>query len=147
MNWLVQILIALALLALVGISRPEVEPEVGAGWIAVNTNGHPGVIVSEEDAGIFGTGAESFWMPSASDIVNVELAIQQDQGDLAHLRQYAGVIEDGERKVFVNGFCDDTGRNWQAEIVAVDDGGDCFFRAMYNVDSGELEYFRFNGPG
>jgi hypothetical protein len=147
MNWLLQILFALALLLVFGTSAYEAGPNEGTGWVAVNANGHPGVIVSSDDADAFGTGAEEFWMPAESDIVDVEEAIQDDQGDLAHMRQYAGVIEDGERKVFINGFCDDMGIDWQTEIVAVDDGGDCFFSAMYNVDAGELEYFQFNGPG
>jgi hypothetical protein len=61
------------------------------------------------------------------------------------MRQYLGLVIDGDRKIYVNGFCDDMGRNWYAEYVAVDDGGDCFFGGMYNVDTAELEYFSFNG--
>ena len=147
MNWLIQILIALAIVLLFGVSAVDSGPRIGDGWVAVNVNGHPGVIVPADYAVNFGTGAEEFWMPTESDVVNTELAITEEEGDLAHLRQYAGIVEDGDKKVFVNGFCDDAGRNWYAEIVAVDDGGECFFSALYNVDTGELEYFRFNGYG
>lgn len=147
MNWIIQILIGLGIVLVFGVSSVESGPRIGDGWVAVNVNGHPGVIVSADYAVNFGTGADGFWMPSETDVENTELAITEEKGDLAHLRQYAGIIEDGEKKVFVNGFCDDTERNWYAEIVAVDDGGDCFFSAVYNVDAGELEYFRFNGNG
>ncbi len=113
-------------------------------WIPVEIHGVPGVIVAEADGGLF-LAADGFWTPSEADIAAAEDAIEAAQGDLDHLRQYVGYVEDGERKILVNGFATDLGIDWRSQPVLVDDGGEAFFTAVYNVDTGELENFAFNG--
>lgn len=143
MSWLIQIVIALVLL-LVGPSAflPE-----GAGWVEVTGQGYVGVIVSVDDADGFGTSEEGYWMPTAEDIEVAEAALSEYEPDLEHNRQYAGVIQEGDRKVYINGFCTTYGGDWRKKIIAVEDGGSCYFSAMYNVDRDELEFFSFNGNG
>lgn len=116
------------------------------GWQPVQVGDIEGVIVTEDDGALF-IGIEGHWTPTAAGIVDAEAAIAADHGLLDHTRQYVGYIEGGERKIFVNGFCDDFGIDWQTEPVLVDDGGECYFTAVYNLDAGELERFDYNGEG
>jgi len=88
---------------------------------------------------------DAYWLPGLADIEAAELALSDEVGELDHDRQYAGYIEDGNRKIYINGFCDAPGVDWHERPVLVQDGGDCFFTTIYNVDAGELERFRFNG--
>jgi hypothetical protein len=92
----------------------------------------------------FGTSLET-WEPATADVQAAEDALLEEQGALAQFRQYAGFVEDGDRKVLINGFCDAFETNWYRQVVIVMDGGDCFFQAVFNVDTGELERFSFNG--
>ena len=121
-------------------------PEPADGWLPVSFEGFEGVIVPAEAVeGDLWFQSEEAWTPTEADVVAAEAAIEDDQGPLDHMRQYVGITEGGERKVVVNGFCDAFGQNWQAELVFVMDGGDCYFTATYNVDTAELENFMFNG--
>lgn len=121
-------------------------PDPADGWLPVSFEGFEGVIVpaeAVEDDGWFDS--DEAWTPTDEDVIAAEDAIASEQGQLDHMRQYIGITYGGERKVFVNGFCDAFGQNWRAEIVVVMDGGECFFGATYNVETGELESFMFNG--
>lgn len=129
--------------------RKDSTPEDGcsapaSSWQPVEVNGIEGVIVSEEDGWTLIAG-ESYWMPSQEDLEAAETAIATDQGVLEQHRQYVGFTEDGVAKVYINGFCDDFDMDWRSTPIVVEDGGDCYFTAVYNVDSGELEWFTFNG--
>ena len=114
-------------------------------WERVEIDGIEGVIVAEADVSAF-VGDDEPWTPTVDDVTAVELAIAEEQGALPdHRRQYAGFTEDGDLKIFVNGFCDDFGQDWEREPIIVMDGGECFFNAVYNVDRASLEWFTFNG--
>jgi hypothetical protein len=112
-------------------------------WTQVDIDGIQGVIVDTSAVGGFGL-PTPYWTPTLADVTAAESAIAESEGALDHLRQYAGFTEDGDRKILVNGFCS-AEANWQAEIVFVLDGGECYFSAVYNVDTSELENFAFNG--
>lgn len=122
-------------------------------WEEVTVGEIEGVIVPEAAASslLFGTYPDleygDYWTPTMMDVEAAEAAIASEKGDLDHMRQYAGFIENGDRKVYVNGFCDALSIDWTSEPVLVDDGGDCFFTAIYNIERTELEMFRFNGEG
>lgn len=134
----------------VSAATAALEPS-GWEWEEVSVGEIQGVILPERAASslVYGSYPElendDYWTPTLMDVEAAEAAIAAEQGDLDHMRQYAGFIENGERNVFVNGFCDALGIDWTSERVHVDDGGDCFFTAIYNVDGDELEMFRFNG--
>lgn len=136
----------------VSVTPASPEPS-GWVWEEVSVGEIRGVIVPARDAGslVYGTRPEipdeDYWTPTLADVEAAEAAIAAEQGDLEHNRQYAGFTEDGERKIFVNGFCQSFSADWTREPVLVDDGGDCFFTAIYNVDRDVLEMFRFNGQG
>lgn len=123
----------------------------GAEWRSVTVGEVEGVIVASEDAPLFvdslglDLDENAFWRPSATQVATAEAALAEEAGALDHTRQYAGFMESGDRKIFINGFCDDHGIDWRQQPVLVDDGGDCYFTAISNVDTGEIERFRFNG--
>jgi hypothetical protein len=120
--------------------------EPADGWTPVSFDGFEGVIVPAEDVEDEGWfSSDEAWTPTEEDVVAAEAAIEAKQGPLDHMRQYIGITQDGERKIFVNGFCDAWETNWQAELIFVNDGGECYFGATYNVETGELESFVFNG--
>ena len=109
----------------------------------VTVDGIDVVIVAEDDGNLLGE-AESYWTPAYADVPAAEEAIAAEQGTLEHKRQYVGFGEGGERKILFNGFCDAFGLDWHAGPALVEDGGRCTFEAECNVDTGELERFRFN---
>jgi hypothetical protein len=124
------------------------QPYVAPGWEQVTTNGIEGVIVAEHDASGLAPNADGYWMPTSDDVAAAEATIEESQGRLDHFRQYGGYLEDGQRLIAINGYCasfDDY--DLYQTVVGVDDGGDCFFSASYNVDTATLEYFAFNGYG
>ena len=150
------ILVIIVLIGLFGFA-PSGEPDcVGDGegcaapaavvtsWTPVTVDGIEGVVVAEGDGSLF-VEADSWWTPSIADVAAAEEAITAAQGPLDHQRQYVGFIDNGEHKVLVNGFCDAFGLDWTTQPILVADGGECFFEAVYNVDTGELEGFQFNG--
>jgi hypothetical protein len=75
-----------------------------------------------------------------------------------YYRQYFGLIVDGHRIVYVNGFHEvylkmeararvAASQNWRSKAVNVCDGWPMFFGAEYDPASGRIEHFRFNGQG
>lgn len=132
-------------------------------WPRITTNGVDGVIVPEQhvpELAPWGASGpiEGVWTPSAGDIAPLEAQIEDyaktsDSGAgnpppttlIDYKRQYAGILEGGERKIFVNGFCWTDGDSWTSQTYIVMDGGDCYFAAVFNVDRQRFERFRFNG--
>ena len=52
----------------------------------------------------------------------------------------------GEKEVWVNCFCDTWGSDkWKREIVAVDDGGSCYFNFKINLTTKKAYDLRVNG--
>lgn len=131
------------------VAIQEVQP--AQVWQPVSIGDVDGVIVGSGDASLFVDSLgldlddDAYWRPAVADVEAAEAALTDEAGELDHMRQYAGYTEDGERKIFINGFCDALGVDWRERPVFVDDGGECFFTAIYNVESGEVERFQFNG--
>jgi hypothetical protein len=62
-----------------------------------------------------------------------------------HYRQYSGATNDrGDRLVCINSFCDPK-RHWRRNFVWVLDGGDCYWQAVINLTTNEVEVFEVNG--
>ena len=59
--------------------------------------------------------------------------------------QFFGGINEGERILWANYFCDDANIDWEKEIVSVDDGGNCFFNVKINLETREIFDFYING--
>lgn len=126
-------------------------PVMSEEWEPVTVGEVEGVIVTPDEAPLLvdslglDLDSSAYWLPTPADVEAAERALTDEAGELEHTRQHARYIEDGNRKIYINGFCDASGVEWQERPVLVQDGGDCFFTAIYNVDAGELERFRFNG--
>lgn len=129
------------------VSTPSEVRSPADGWTPVELDGTQGVIIPETDAAQLVGEQEGYWTPTLADVEAAEVAILAAEGPLEHMRQYAGFIESGERKLWINGFCDATGFDWQREALHVLDGGDCYFTGIYNVDTNNLETFYLNGSG
>lgn len=111
----------------------------------VEINGNPGVIL---DASQY-WGDVDGWMPDESHLQAAEDAVlAAPAGDrepqIDGYRQYIGIIEDGERKVVINSMCMEID-GWTESYIEVADGGACFWGAIYNVETGELESLIVNG--
>lgn len=107
------------------------------------------------------TQTDEFWTPTAADVAALEadlIPFLQTAEDRhfrpsppiwervpEYKRQYMGLVEEGERVIYANFFCDADATNWQEELVFVMDGGDCFFNVKYNTETGEFYDLIVNG--
>ena len=132
-------------------------------WQVVRIGDVDGVIVPEDEArdlALWGTSdpIEGTWQPDKADIVVLESHIEEAAANGSspsqqprpesldgYVRQYAGIIENGEKKIYVNGMCHVDGDSWKHSPYIVMDGGPCFFTAVYNVGTEEFELFWYNG--
>ena len=155
LHWL-WLLLALLLFGVSGLFGPPDQPDCTATdgcvrapireWTSVRVGENEGVILPASDApGLLqGTGIEpeGYWYPRYEHLFAAQGALaDQSPG----YRQYAGFVEDGERKIYINAFCDDLGMDWERDVVFVMDGGACFWQAVYNVETGEVERLTVNG--
>jgi hypothetical protein len=119
-------------------SRPSGSP--------VQINGNPGVILP---ASAYRTDAEN-WTPTSDQIQEAEDAVTVaapfDGRDpiLDGYRQYVGIVEDGQRKIVVNSMCTEFD-GWEENFIQIEDGGPCFWQALYNVETQEIESLVVNG--
>lgn len=109
----------------------------------------------------FGFDAGDYWTPTEEEIValeeGLEAFLREEAGDTyprlaaelsSYKRQYFGIMNEGEREILGFFFCDaeyDSFHDWQDELVAVMDGGDCFFELWYNVETGTLHGLSVHG--
>jgi hypothetical protein len=124
------------------------DPETAApGWEPVRVNGIDGVILPANAGEDFLIEATEFWKPDVALVEKAEFALEAEQGFLSHYRQYVGFEDevDGTRKILINGFCDAGSTNWYRTPMIVMDGGDCYFNAEFDVETGEIDSFAFNG--
>ncbi len=64
----------------------------------------------------------------------------------SYKRQYVGLTAAGKKKLYINAFCSDE-PGWLSAPVSVDDGGDCYFQIVYDVESGRFLELSVNGMG
>ena len=62
-------------------------------------------------------------------------------------RQYAGVIRDGRRLIYVNAFPEPAPPNWRSSPVVVCDGGEGYWGALYDPVLRTFSQLAFNGTG
>jgi hypothetical protein len=126
--------------------------------------------VARRDLSLRRKDVEDFWVPSDDDVAELEAGIrdalkarvtevttQQPSADrdaeiaalnhaLEHLgeslRQYAGIVVNGARRVLVNAFPEDT-YCYRDTLVVVDDGGPWFWRIQYDVKLRQFLHFEF----
>jgi hypothetical protein len=154
MNILLFLLLVLRLFG-GAVDIEEVAPEPRE-WIAVTVNGNPGVVAPRHVASDLARSddtVEGYWLPGedwlarAEDAVTLEAARISDPQWVPMLdgyRQYAGLIENGERKIHISSMCQEF-EGWRSSAIMVMDGGPCFWIALYNVDTNEIESLMVNG--
>jgi hypothetical protein len=145
MNIIWLIIILLLGFFLIGSSGTTVDSPPAVTSAMVEINGNPGVIL---DATAYHRDAEG-WSPDVASLQAAEDAVlAAPAGDrepqLDGYRQYVGIVEDGDRKIVVNSMCMEID-GWESSYIEVADGGPCFWNALYNVETGELEYLIVNG--
>jgi len=112
------------------------------------------------------------WKPTTSDLENIQGLMNQcmntynkqtlesfkSRGERKHAKMYQimnmnkykvqivpFVNTRGEKEVWINGFCNAFGTDWQTEIVQVFDGGNCYFTMRINLTTGECIEAGTNG--
>lgn len=129
----------------------------------VTGDGFRGAIVPEprarELAAGWGIEADRFFTPTAADIEALEAGVvthlvaaaPPESPELwkkvpSYVRQYAGIFRDGKKLVLVSFLCDgDEDDDWKTSPVVVDDGGDCFFRLLYEPATKAFSGLTING--
>ena len=112
---------------------------------------------------VFGSSVKDTWTPTEADIAALEAALPAfletaenqwltddppiDEREPEYMRQYLGIVEEGEEIVYANFFCTINEMDWSNEYVLVMDGGDCFFQIKYNPATNEFFDFSVNGQG
>ncbi len=134
-------------------SEAGVEGEGYAGWIMP-------VEIAEASQPLFvwGETVTGFFEPTEAEIAEAEnvFVLFLNQDDWAedtglldsvsgHWRQYFGYETESGRLLVVNGFCDALGQNPAEQVIAVEDGGACFWYAIYNLDTHRWERISING--
>jgi hypothetical protein len=103
---------------------------------------------------------EGFWTPEPTQVLALERALPAflaehpelfrrdpppSESLAAYRGQYIGIVEEGQRLIYGNYFCDAGSHDWQQEMILVDDGGDCFFQVRYDPATGAFREIRVNG--
>ena len=105
--------------------------------------------------------AAEFWTPADADVAALETDLPAFLQTAEHpwlrpsppiwervpdyQRQDLGILEEGERVIYANFFCNAHDIDWENELVFILDGGDCYFQVKYNVESGEFYDLSVNG--
>lgn len=107
------------------------------------------------------------WIPKASDIRRLESDLKHLKGQRAnaccspsaqmddaqkYFRQYAGVVRNGRRLIYVNGFMQPPangpdGLDWKHTPVIACDGGTSFWGVLYDPATRVFTQLAFNGSG
>ncbi len=56
----------------------------------------------------------------------------------------AAINGKNEREVWINAFCKDNEKKWRKEIIAIKDGGICYFNSVINLTTKQILYFTVN---
>ena len=125
----------------------------------------PGVIFTEKQSleSAFEFSGKRVWMPTLDQIEELERDLplyltksnHPDAGAMVaslpnYRRQYLGFIDEGHQRIYVNAFCQGhtaTDERWRTEFVLVQDGGSCYFQAVYDVESKHFIQLSVNGVG
>ena len=110
----------------------------------------------EQNLGIVtGESVDSYWTPSEFDVnamfvaliqhlqATGETEIRENYDTYQH--QHFGYVVDGRQYIYGNYFCNDFGMDWQSSFISVNDGGDCFFQAIYDISANEIIELFING--
>ena len=105
------------------------------------------------------------WELTKADIDSLEVDLSQISGlpkknkapwmQIDHpenyFRQYVGVLQAGQKRVYVSAFCQfmdgdsPTSPEWKNHVLLVSDGGNCFWQALYDPSSRRFLELWVNG--
>jgi hypothetical protein len=161
------LLVAISMIVVTFMSLFHVAPfenAFGPGYTMVATHGTYGIIIHEQYAGRFlggdaGTTLQT-WTPSRDDVAHAEELLRNarpddaiDAGKRAEAdspedlvsRTWYGAIVDGERLMYVNGYCSGGLPESPLVPVWVLDGGSCYWNAIINADTWKIVSYGENG--
>ena len=170
-RWLLQLIAGMALIASlaggqaeVSATAPKVAHVTDDSYQVIKIGKIEGAIVPAARGAEFlkaltGSEGKEYWTPAKADVQKLEEKIEfylrktADRRSPAlwsklaeYRRQYAGVVENGRRKIYANFFCNTAQiKDWKTRPVAVEDGGDCFFQIKYDVEAGTFSNLYING--
>jgi len=159
------VVIAICLALVMSLTHvPPFETVFGPGYTTVATQGTYGIIIDERFATRFVNAREGvsfdMWTPSRDDISTAEELLRPyrpddaldrrtrsefDSPEEAVSRTWFGSIVDGERLLFVNGYCAG-GLPAQPLIpIVVSDGGACYWNATIDATAWVIITYRESG--
>jgi hypothetical protein len=136
-------------------ARPASDLAPACDNVAIPVGAGQGVILPTDVAFVGGYGPVTSWTPQTEDVLRAEAGLAKFLAGAApslavkysrYLRQYTGFVTDGRKKILMNFLCwDSTSPGWRCSPVEVLDGGDCYFRVVWDVTTGEYEGLQVNG--
>ena len=111
------------------------------------------VVFSPDDVESSIDGEPTTWTPTADDVEGVDGTLGEyieQHPELGvepideYVRQYVGTGEVGD-VVSVNALCDADSFDWEDDLIAVDDGGSCFWQAEFSFFTLDVDSFTVNG--
>jgi len=118
-----------------------------------------GVIFPASTAGPLYVGETGFWTPTPTDVQALESGLENfltaandprlDTELFTRLptytRQYVGIVEDGQQKIYALYYCNFPITDLQKSVQFVSDGGNCFFQLKYNIQDERFSELMING--
>ncbi len=160
-------LVALALFVALALSQGHIEPfdrALGPGYTLVNAGGAYGIVIDDRFAARFlppteGQRVET-WTPDWRDIAAAEAVLRplrpadaqganqpqlRDTPEDLVSRTWYGAIIDGQRLMFVDGYCSGGLPTRPLYPLRVEDGGACYWNATIDADAWEVMSYTENG--
>jgi hypothetical protein len=106
--------------------------------------------------------SQGSWQPTKADIDGLEANLSKVSALKAegwpstiridhpqqYFRQYVAILRGGQRRIYVNAFCDEQLRSeWRDRLVVVNDGATCFWQALYDPTIKKFSNLRINARG
>lgn len=160
-------LVAIALFIMLAMSQAHIEPfdrVLGPGYTLVATDGAYGIVIDDRFAARFlpptdGQQVET-WTPTRQDIAAAEVLLRplrpvgtsnddqqnmKDTPDELVSRTWFGATIDGQRLLFVDGYCSGGIPSRPLDPLRVEDGGPCYWNATIDAESWEVVTYTENG--
>lgn len=159
-------IVAIAMFIALVLSQGHVEPfdrVLGPGYAVIDAGGARGIVIDERFAARFlstnDPASIETWTPGASDIAHAEVLLRpygpagsgldDSSGRVAPedvvSRTWYGAIVDGERLLYVDGYCSGGIPASPLYPLRVEDGGPCYWNATIDVDEWEVMSYSENG--
>jgi len=142
----------IGLLLAVGASQTSQEPRYTVlPWRSVKNI--PGRLAGDQER-------HGSWEPTADEISSLEMHLDKVSSLRArwwkpdiriehperYFRQYIGVSQGRQRRIYINAFCDDPPpRDWHSRLYVVTDGATCYWQALFDPATKTFSDLTING--